>query len=65
MRTVNPQNLGTGEAVASLRFVAGQTRLFADVRFQIGNSPTSERLELRDPASGIADRAVQHVTTGR
>jgi len=54
MRTVNPENLGTGEAVAVLRFVAGQTRLFAEVRFQIGNSPTSIRLELRDPASGNA-----------
>ena len=55
MRSINPQNLGTGEAVASLRYVAGQTRLFADVRFQIGNSPTSVRLELRDPASGNAN----------
>jgi len=53
-RVVNPENLGTGEAVARLRFVAGQTRLFADVRFQIGNSPTSERIELRDSASGNA-----------
>jgi hypothetical protein len=53
-RSVNPQNLGTGEAVARLRYVAGQTRLFADVRFQIGNSPPSERIELRDPASGNA-----------
>ena len=53
-RIVNPENLGTGEAVALLRFVAGQTRLFAEVRFQIGNSPTSVRLELRDPASGNA-----------
>jgi WD40 repeat protein len=53
-RVVNPQNLGTGEAVASLRFVAGETRLFADVRFQVGNSPTSQRLEVRNPVTGQA-----------
>ena len=63
-RMVNPENLGTGEAVASLRFVAGQTRLFADERFQVGNSPTSARLELRDPGQRDPDRALRDVRAG-
>ena len=52
---VNPQNLGFSQAgggVPVLRFTAGAARLFAETDYQIGNSPTSTRLELRDPATG-------------
>ncbi|HLK90340.1 MAG TPA: WD40 repeat domain-containing protein [Polyangia bacterium] len=52
---VNPENLGVspaGGGVAVLGFAAGGARLFVETDYQIGNSPTSTRLELRDPASG-------------
>ena len=34
-------------------------RLFVETDYQVGNSPTSTRLELRDPATGAADRPLQ------
>lgn len=51
----NPQNLGSSQAgggVPALRFTAGDARLFAETDYQVGSSPTSTRLELRDPATG-------------
>jgi hypothetical protein len=38
--------------VALLRFTAANARLFIHARYQVGNSPTSTRLSLRDPATG-------------
>ena len=35
-----------------IRFTAGDARLFVVTTYQIGNSPPSMRLELRDPATG-------------
>src|SRR4051794_5723379 len=52
----NPENLSvsspTGGAVALIRFMAGDTRLFVQTAYRVGNSPPSVRLELRDPATG-------------
>ncbi len=50
----NPENLTGFDAggAALIRFTAGDARLFVVTRFQIGNSPPSIRLELRDPATG-------------
>jgi WD40 repeat protein len=50
----NPENLTAVDAggAALIRFTAGDARLFVVTRYQIGNSPTSIRLELRDPATG-------------
>ena len=50
----NAVNLGDPDAggVSFIRWTAGDTKLFIVTRFQIGNSPTSIRLELRDPATG-------------
>ena len=53
----NPENLGfsvAGGGIPMIRFVAGNARLFVETDFQTGNSPTSTRLELRDPATGAA-----------
>ena len=52
---VNPENLGFSAAaggVPQLRFTAGNARVFVETHYQVGNSPTSTRLELRDPATG-------------
>ncbi len=49
----NPENLGiNGGGVAQIRFTAGDARLFIVTRYEIGDSPYSIRLELRDPATG-------------
>ena len=51
----NPENLGfsaAGGGIPVIRFVAGNARLFVETDFQTGNSPTSTRLELRDPTTG-------------
>jgi len=53
--TVNPENLGfsaAGGGIPLVRFTAGDAKLFIETDYQIGNSPTSTRLELRDPATG-------------
>ena len=51
--TANSQNLGDGPAgIPLMRFTAGDARLFLVSTYQIGNSPTSIRLELRDPTTG-------------
>jgi WD40 repeat protein len=49
---VNPESQDLGEAVPELAFTAGDSTLFVDTLYQIGNSPQSTRLELRMPASG-------------
>ena len=52
---VNPENLGfsaAGGGIPLIRFTAGGAKLFVETDYQIGNSPTSTRLELRDPATG-------------
>jgi WD40 repeat protein len=49
---VNPQNLGLGVAVSQLRFTAGDRLLFIETEYQVGNSPASTRLSLRDPGTG-------------
>jgi len=52
---VNPENLGSsaaGGGIPLVRFTAGDAKLFVETDYQIGNSPTSTRLELRDPATG-------------
>jgi virginiamycin B lyase len=49
---VNPENLSLGVAIPQLRFTAGDRLLFVDTEYQLGNSPTSTRLSLRDPATG-------------
>ena len=50
----NPENLNGVDEGGSplLRFTAGDARLFVVTRYQIGNSPPSIRLELRDPTTG-------------
>ncbi len=50
----NPEDVRSIDAggVELIRFTAGDARLFVVTRYQIGNSPTSIRLELRDPATG-------------
>ena len=52
---VNPENLrfsAVDGGVPLIRFTAGNTELFVETDYQVGNSPTSTRLELRDPATG-------------
>jgi WD40 repeat protein len=52
---VNPENLAfstAGGGVPLVRFTAGDARLVLETDYQIGNSPTSTRLELRDPTTG-------------
>jgi WD40 repeat protein len=55
---VNPENLSfaggvpAAGSVAAIRFTAADARLFIQARYQVGNSPTSTRLSLRDPGSG-------------
>ena len=49
---INPENLGfsaAGGGVPPIRFTAGDAKLFVETDYQIGDSPTSTRLELRDP----------------
>lgn len=50
----NPQNLTgiDGGGIPVMRFTAGDAKLFVVTRYQIGNSPRSLRLELRDPVTG-------------
>jgi WD40 repeat protein len=50
----NPENLTSidGGGIPLIRFTAGDSRLFIVTNFQIGNSPTSSRIELRDPSTG-------------
>jgi WD40 repeat protein len=48
----DPENLDPGVAIPFMRYVAAGTRLFIDTQFQIGNSPPSEQIELRDPSTG-------------
>jgi WD40 repeat protein len=52
----NPENLGpsslVGGGIPAMRFTSGDLRLFIETDFQVGNSPTSTRLELRAPATG-------------
>ena len=43
-----------GGGIPLIRFTAGDAKLFVETDYQIGNSPTSTRLELRDPATGAA-----------
>jgi WD40 repeat protein len=54
--TDNPESLAfsspAGGGIPVLRFTAGDAQLFVETDFQIGNSPTSTRLELRAPATG-------------
>jgi len=52
--TVNPENLGLGEAIPGLAFSAGDSLLFVDTEYRVGNSPPSTRLSLRAPATGQA-----------
>ena len=51
----NPESLAfsspVGGGIPVLRFTAGDAQLFVETDFQIGNSPTSTRLELRAPAT--------------
>jgi hypothetical protein len=52
---VNPENLRfstAGGGVPLIRFTASGSQLFLETDYQIGNSPPSTRLELRDPATG-------------
>ncbi|HSY42098.1 MAG TPA: WD40 repeat domain-containing protein, partial [Polyangia bacterium] len=56
-RASNPENLGfsaAGGGIPLIRFLAGNGRLIVETDFQTGNSPTSTRLELRDPTTGAA-----------
>lgn len=52
----NPESLAfsspAGGRIPVLRFTAGDAQLFVETDFQVGNSPTSTRLELRTPATG-------------
>ena len=52
--TANAQNLGGFDqgGIPLIRFTAGDARLFVVTTYQIGNSPSSIRLELRDPTTG-------------
>jgi WD40 repeat protein len=54
----NPENVNAaspaGGSVSFIRFTAGDARLLILTQYQIGNSPTSARLELRDPSTGQA-----------
>jgi hypothetical protein len=43
-----------------MAFTAGNARLFIDAAFQIGNSPTSARLSIVDPATGQSVLLFQH-----
>jgi len=52
---LNPENLGFtagGNRVPLIRFVAADARLLLETDYQVGNSPTSTRLALQDPATG-------------
>lgn len=58
---VNPQKLGPGgESDKLMSFIADNTRLFVFAAFQIGNSPTSARLGIVDPATGQSVLLFQH-----
>jgi hypothetical protein len=51
----NPESLGAspaGGGIPVLSFMGSGPRLFVETDYQIGNSPPSTRLELRDPATG-------------
>jgi WD40 repeat protein len=52
----NPESLAfsspAGGGIPVMRFTAGDAQLFVETDFQVGNSPTSTRLELRAPATG-------------
>ncbi|HEY7374781.1 MAG TPA: WD40 repeat domain-containing protein [Polyangia bacterium] len=55
---VNPENLSfsggvpAAGSVALMRFTGANARLFIQAHYQVGNSPTSTRLSLRDPTTG-------------
>jgi WD40 repeat protein len=52
----NPESLAfssaAGGGIPVMRFTAGDAQLFVETDFQVGNSPTATRLELRAPATG-------------
>jgi WD40 repeat protein len=48
---VNPQSMDFGVAVAAIAFVANDTKLFVDTRYQVGNSNGTQRLSLIDVES--------------
>ncbi len=52
----NPESLAfsspAGGGIPVMRFTAGDAQLFVETDFQIGDSPTSTRLELRAPSTG-------------
>lgn len=52
----NPESLAFSSPASGgiplVRFTAGDAQLFVETDFQVGNSPTSARLELRAPATG-------------
>ena len=51
--SANAQDLGDDRGgIPLIRFSAGDAKLFVVTTYQIGNSPTSLRLELRDPTTG-------------
>jgi WD40 repeat protein len=54
--TLNPESLAfaspAGGSVASIQFTAGDARLLVQTLYQVGNSPDSTRIELRDPTTG-------------
>jgi WD40 repeat protein len=43
-----------GGGMPVIRFTAGDAKLFVETDYQVGNSPTSTELDLRDPATGTA-----------
>jgi WD40 repeat protein len=51
---VNPENLFLGVAIPQIVYTAGNAQVFVETLYQIGNSPTSTRLELRNAATGQA-----------
>jgi len=48
---VNPENMDFGAAFPSIVFVANDTRLLVDTRYEVGNSPPTQRLSLVDVAT--------------
>ncbi len=51
---VNPENLFIGVAIPQMLYTACDAKVFVETLYQIGNSPPSTRLELRDAATGQA-----------
>jgi WD40 repeat protein len=53
---LNPENLDFtpgGNRVPLIRFVAADKQLLLETDYQVGNSPTSTRLALQDPVTGV------------